>query len=187
MMQPWIIAFMRVHCERFNPPDWPTEPDALARFAFDWSEAFGKIGATEAEAMAASRLLTTRPNPPEFRREHIPRVVAAVLAVRGPSGPPATLPTDPASDAQAEAAWRALDDVERHVWRDRVRARFPRLAHRPTFVESVAIAWHADPAKAEALPEPEPAPTGPRRPRMPGIPAAPNVYAVPDKTESSAF
>ncbi len=78
----WITGFLNSHRSRFHPGDWPRDEssDDALEFIRGWVTAFNLKGVTEAEADAASRTLVL--DPPNFRREHIPRVIAAVEAAR---------------------------------------------------------------------------------------------------------
>jgi hypothetical protein len=81
VVKDWIDAFLRRHRGRFRPGDWPQPGcDEMAEFTELWRSAFARGGVTEAEADEGSRLCGERP--PNFMREHLPLVLAAVRAAR---------------------------------------------------------------------------------------------------------
>lgn len=82
----WIAGFLKRHKARFGPNDWPDggDPEDNREFVKLWVTAFATREVTEAEADEASRLLA--PTPPNFRREHIPAVVAKVEEIRRAKG-----------------------------------------------------------------------------------------------------
>ena len=82
----WITGFMKRHRDRFKPNDWPDgQDDEESRvFADLWITAFATREVTEAEADEASKSLGE--TPPNFRREHLQMVVAAIMAMRAQRG-----------------------------------------------------------------------------------------------------
>lgn len=78
----WIKGFLKDHKARFDPNDWPVDDatEELAEFVRGWVTAFNLKEVSEEEAKTASRRLVL--NPPSWRREHIPMVVAAVMDIR---------------------------------------------------------------------------------------------------------
>lgn len=77
----WVDDFLERHRRRFNPFDWP-EPGSEEGidYARMWLDAFLRERVREQEADAASIRLGT--NPPRFRNDHIPNVMAEVKAMR---------------------------------------------------------------------------------------------------------
>jgi hypothetical protein len=119
-------------------------------------------------------LATLRAGAEAARRARLARAAAARLR-----------PVDHATfDREAAAAWEALPEADRAAMRQKVRDRFPMLAHRAGFVEAVAVCWHHDPAALPAEPPPLRPPPTPRPRRIPGPErAAPNVYALPGEAQ----
>lgn len=79
LVRDWVSDFMEQHKALFNPPDWP---DDLESYARGWIAAFATLDPkpTHDEALAASASLAIEP--PDYLREHIPMVVAAIKAAR---------------------------------------------------------------------------------------------------------
>jgi hypothetical protein len=82
----WIGDFLARHRAKFNPSDWPAEDAAEENreFLLGWITAFATREVTEAEADEASRLLVR--TPPNWRREHVPAVLAKVDEIRRQKG-----------------------------------------------------------------------------------------------------
>lgn len=85
----WIDGFLERHKARFNPNDWPDaeSSDEMDEYVRCWVTAFVLKDVAEKEADEASRRLVLAP--PNWRRDHIPAVVAAVEQLRAEKGPAA--------------------------------------------------------------------------------------------------
>lgn len=128
----WINEFLDGHQARFDPHDWPEEDadDEQREFIRGWVTAFNLKEVSRPEAEEASRRLAL--DPPNFRREHIPKVIAAVLALRAERGPRASGPSS------RDAALLASKDcphcggcglaVAYHPWPDAAKAIAPTTA-----------------------------------------------------------
>jgi hypothetical protein len=147
----WLPGFLERHRARFDPFDWPT-PDSgdYVDCLLDWQAAFAAKGVTEDEATRASRRLTF--NPPKYRREHIPAMLATVASLRA-ERPPSVhkfVSPDAAKDAawegMAVANWAARDESERDYWRALVVARMPMFRGLPRVTDMMAAGWCYDPA-----------------------------------------
>lgn len=79
LVRDWVHGFMAQHRAMFCPPDWPDDSDGYAR---GWVAAFATLDPkpTLDEALEASASLAL--DPPDYLREHIPMVIAAVKAGR---------------------------------------------------------------------------------------------------------
>jgi hypothetical protein len=106
MIRDWIVGFLLRHRARLAPPDWPAASAAeeWLEFIKGWVTALALKEVTEAEADLASQRLAA--NPPNWRREHIPAVLAGVEAIRKEQGSPAAVATNREG---AEAASRACE------------------------------------------------------------------------------
>lgn len=84
----WISAFLRRHKARFAPHDWPGDgdehSDECLEFIRGWITAFATKEISESEADEASRQLAA--TPPNFRREHLPMILATIEANRSRRG-----------------------------------------------------------------------------------------------------
>ena len=81
----WIEPFLVAHGERFKVHDWPFPGcDEYIDFVGDWIEAFAGLGVSQDESNRASRRLAL--NPPNWRRDHLPAVMATVKAMRADRG-----------------------------------------------------------------------------------------------------
>lgn len=77
----WIDKFLRSFVRRLSPADWPgVGTEDFDDFRGDWAEVMERHKVSGAEADAAVRRL--KENPPRWLSEHIPRFLAAVLALR---------------------------------------------------------------------------------------------------------
>lgn len=100
LVREWIAGFLGRHRARFNPSDWP-EPgtEEYREYGLGWITAMATLEATEAEADEASRRLTA--DPPNWRREHIPKIVGMIRTMREVQGV--------ASDTREDALRRSKD------------------------------------------------------------------------------
>lgn len=101
----WIGGFLKRHSARFGPHDWPSadatgDSDATreyVEFVKGWIRALSLKEIKQAEADEASLRLTL--TPPHYRQEHIPMLIAAVLALRAEklakANPTGGAPKDP--------------------------------------------------------------------------------------------
>lgn len=84
MMPPirdWVLRFLNDHQLRFRPTDFPATGTIENReFVRLWMTAFADESVSEREAQAASAKLGT--NPPRFRNDHLPAVIAIVRQAR---------------------------------------------------------------------------------------------------------
>jgi hypothetical protein len=84
LVKDWINGFLARHKVRFDPHDWPESPEEFREFARMWVTALATAQATEAEADAASVQLAG--SPPQYRRDHIPAVLAVIKERRAQAG-----------------------------------------------------------------------------------------------------
>lgn len=189
----WIGRFLGHHQARFAPHDWP-EGDDLITWAESWAAALDRLGATEAEAEAASAWLVG--DPPAFRRDHIPAVIRAIR--RGRSSEIAPEPADSltradaerarahAEWAQAEDAWHAIPADERDALMRRLLRGLPGMARWHRVAVTMCLAMHRGQYTPPDPPPPTPPPCKPvrryRRPPAtaqldPTLPQGPNVPA----------
>ena len=109
----WIGGFLVAHSERFKPADWPRSgTPELRQFTSDWLRAMAVLDppATLDEATTASESLLL--TPPDFRRQHIPAIVAAIKARRAATAPGRPAATSCPDPAQVEARERSRDCPE---------------------------------------------------------------------------
>jgi len=122
----WIGGFLKRHKARFDPRDWPPveEAEDYRVFVEMWLTAFATREVVEAEADEASRALG--PTPPNFRREHLPMVLATIEASRQRRGvQPVTSTREAARDASRDCphcgseglavAWAECPDAARRI------------------------------------------------------------------------
>ena len=77
----YIDKFLAKFVRRINPPDWPTPgTDEYDDFRDDWIDALDRRNVQEHEADAALRRL--REDPPQWMREHLPKLIGAIEASR---------------------------------------------------------------------------------------------------------
>jgi hypothetical protein len=103
---------MKRHKARFNPHDWPDGQDDedTAAFLGGWVAAFATQEVTAAEAEEASEALAV--TPPNFRREHLPMVMAKITEIRQRRGvQPGTSSREAIRDASRNCPYCAGDGL----------------------------------------------------------------------------
>ena len=94
MIQDWLPHYLGRLFESFAPHDWP-QPDTVGwqHFVEDFHRAFARNGVSEAEADLARSLLVE--DPPRFKTDYIPKIVAAVKTLRDASVTGGSAPAPP--------------------------------------------------------------------------------------------
>ena len=146
----WIDRYMGRYRARFDPHDWPRDPDEMAEFTAVWVAAFERRGVEEGEANAAMMRLAECP--PSFRNQHLPAILEIVREMRNP---PSNVHEQTTQDRLARAAeaerrqrtegrlqqrWDALSDEQRDAIRAEVVAEHPGLARWDAFVQPLCLA-----------------------------------------------
>jgi len=77
----WLDGYLKKFYRRLKPPEWP-EPgtDEYADYRDDWAYALRGHNVTEEEADEV--LMRLRQDPPQWLREHLPKFMASVEAIR---------------------------------------------------------------------------------------------------------
>jgi hypothetical protein len=77
----WLDGFLKKFVRRLRPPEWP-EPgtDEYTDYRDDWAYALQSHNVTEEEANEV--LMRLRQDPPQWLREHLPKFLACVTAIR---------------------------------------------------------------------------------------------------------
>lgn len=77
----WLDGFLKKFVRRLKPPEWP-EPgtDEYTDYRDDWAYALRGHNVTEEEADEV--LMRLRQDPPQWLREHLPKFLACVTAIR---------------------------------------------------------------------------------------------------------
>lgn len=83
----WISDFLQAHQLRFKPTDFPVAgTEDNKQFVRMWMTAFKDEQVSEAEAELASIKLGI--DPPKFRIDHLPKIMATIRKLRTPVQPP---------------------------------------------------------------------------------------------------
>lgn len=77
----WLDGFLKKFVRRLDPPEWPKlGTDEYTDYRDDWAYALKGHNVTEEEANEA--LMRLRQDPPQWLREHLPKFLACVTAMR---------------------------------------------------------------------------------------------------------
>lgn len=146
----WIDRYLGRYRKRFDPFDWPTDPDGWFEFVAGWVDRLRTYRVTEGEANAAALQLAGCP--PRYRNDHLPAVLEVVKSMRAPNRDPiaATAAERQRRQHEAmiraqkrerlEAKWEALPAGRRDAIRAQVIADNPGLAKWEHFVLSLCLA-----------------------------------------------
>lgn len=83
LIKDWLPGFLNRYRQRWAPTDWPAaDSEDHVEFARIWYDAFMKLDPKPRESEADTASIRLGPDPPRWRNDHLPRVLAEIRAVR---------------------------------------------------------------------------------------------------------